>query len=219
MSKTKRQTLKPHFSSFPSWAQLHSFTSGSSLHPLSRAGETGNGGLWSVHYNSSLLFLPHHTFHLLQCGFCIGYSSSWTYSPALVLVFCGLHGILALAFHHGLQGSRGVHALSVEHLLLRPWCVLCCSRVFQCSLLFCLWGIVAGSSLTVFPSRCHYFGWRAQPCPAMVPFGARWNHMCLPQGSLSLSLPRPPHCQHIGMDIQYSLVQYSASSTVQLKYF
>lgn len=80
-----------------------------------------------------------------------------------------------------------------------------------CSLLFCLWGIVAGSSLTVFPSRCHYFGWRAQPCPAMVPFGARWSHVCLAQGSLSLSSPRPPHCQHIGMDIQYS--------PIQLKYF
>lgn len=61
-------------------------------------------------------------------------SISQTYSPALVLQ--GLHGILLLAFHHGLLGEC---LLSMEQHLLWPWCVLCCFPVFLFPALLPVW--------------------------------------------------------------------------------
>lgn len=133
-----------------------------------------------------------------------------------MLVFCGLHGILALAFHHGLQGSRGVHAPSVEHLLLRPWCVLCCSPVFLFPALLpvghCGWLFL---NCVSFKVPLFWLKSSAMPC-----HGSFWSQMephvsasGQPQPLLTKATPLPTHWH--GHPVQSSTVQYIQYSTVK----
>lgn len=87
---------------------------------------------------------------------------------------------------HFTMGCRGASAQSMSTISfdLGVSSAVC---QFSCSPLFCLCGVVAGSSLTMFPPRCHYFGWKAQPFPALFflePDGATCDWLRAPPASL-----------------------------------
>lgn len=108
-SEKKRQIIKITPSPYlPFHTQPHSVTECSTFSSL-QCRAMGNGGLWSVHKGSSLLFLPSHNFPLLQSG-----------SFRINLLPCGLFtGCIsfrsqphALPCHDPLCGCRGISALA-----------------------------------------------------------------------------------------------------------